>query len=58
MKKLQKLREKVEELHEKVCPELSTKPTPYWTGGDWQKQGLEYAYTKVLKEIDKIIDSK
>lgn len=58
MKKISKLKRQVEELQEKATKKINTEPVPYWGGGDWQAQGLEYAYTKVLKLIEEIINEQ
>lgn len=57
MKKILKLREKIEALHEKAYPRVSTQPVQYWSGGDWQAQAFEKAYSDILKEIEKLIES-
>ena len=56
MKKLEKLKEFVEKLHEPEAERMSDQPVQYWNGGDWQAQGLERAYSNILKEIDKLIN--
>ena len=58
IKKLEKLRDYVEGLHDAICPKISNEPVQYWRGGDWQAQGLEKAYTKVLKKIQELQDEK
>ena len=56
MKKLLKLKSKIEDFHKEVYPKLNTEPVQYWSGGDWQVQAFEKAYSNVLKEIDKLIN--
>ncbi len=56
MKKLLKLKSKVEKLHSNVVKKLSTEPVQYWRGGDWQIQGIEKTYSNILKEIEKLIN--
>ena len=55
MKKLLKLKEKVQSLHEEVAAKMNNEPVQYWRGGDWQIQGLCRAYLTVLKETEKLI---
>ena len=54
MKKLLKLKDKVSILQEEAAQNISTKPVQYWTGGDWQVQAFEKAYSNVLQMIEKL----
>ncbi len=56
MKKILKLQQQIEILQEDSTKEINGEPVQYWSGGDWQKQGIEYVYSQVLKMIEKIIN--
>ncbi len=56
MKKILKLQQQIEILQEISTKGINGAPVQYWSGGDWQKQGIEYVYSKVLKMIEKIIN--
>ena len=55
MKKLLELKNEIEKLQSTVADQMSDKQPRYWVGGDWQIQGLEKAYSNVLKEIEKLM---
>ena len=56
MKKILKLQQQIEILQEDSTKGINGAPVQYWSGGDWQKQGIEYTYSIVLKMIEEIIN--